>query len=503
MAKSLLPLRASLFPMGVMVRPDGHGVSGASADTVTDFISLLPDFNVSIQWVTDNAYIGLREKDGRYSGVLGQFANNESDAMLLTLPMSPDADLALMGPPTSSSPSVLVSLIDVKEYPDMILNQLFRFSADIVVLLLMAILSFAVVLKISVNRRFKERESRERQGNELQSSHQKVSLFRSAWHMISLMLKQAQQAPDSRLATRVLLVMTAIAVFFWYQMWENQMKTEMFVFDTRSTAQSVDDALRMNLTAILYSTDPSERQLEHMARRDPKSKMASLFRSARIVSSDLKERRELSSLLTRRDFIQKHVVIINSYVFDLAEEIICLLGPYKFLVAKDRIGDQLQGPWYNRLLRKDYQRLLDKRYVRAREFGIEGHTKRDVARMTRDLRKQSMPDLRQCVYRSLDSYLDEVSDEKPLVESVSVSGTRDVFRLLSSCLTAAIIVLVIERLIHRLNKRREMRRVTQAIVRETRKEQDKTENERKWNKLSDTLRQNPLPIPPSLRPQIQ
>lgn len=490
MAKSLLPLRVSLFRMGVFVSrgETDNEVEGVAAHTMTQLMSMFPEFNMSVCWVTDGTFFGIKD-EGKYTGVLGQFVANESDALLLTLPMSPEADVAVLGPPTSSSPSIIVSVTTVREFPDMILDQLFRFSADIVILLLTAITCFALVLRYSVNSRPSV------VGVSAQQTEKKrvpLSLFLSAWYMIVIMLKQGQEAPNSRIATRVLLILTAIGVFFWFQVWENQMKTEMFLLDASQTVQSVDDALRMNRTAVLYSTDPSQRLLQHIAHQDPGSQIAALFRKSRIVSySSQEDQQEIRKTLRNPDTMRQLVVIVNSFVFHVIEEMVCMMGPYEYLIGGDKIGDQLMGPWYNRLLGHGQRRPLDRRYVRIRESGMHAWFFDQIAVAAQTIRKESVQDFRACVYRSLNSYLEKVGQQKPPLDSVDVAAIADVFRLLLACLSVAAVVLLLEQLLHRIKRRKRVRP----------SRQESAGGEERWLQLSRTLKSRPLPLPLELAPQ--
>ena len=419
-----LPLRSSLFPMGVMVgRGDNDEVAGSGRHIIGNLYSYFPEFNISTKWVEDGWMFGIKV-NGSYTGVLSQFATNQSDAILITLPISPEADVVDLGPATGSSPSIMISVLMVKSFPDTILDQLFRFSTEIVILLLLAIACFALLLRKSERRICKV----------------KISLFRSAWHMISLMMLQGQEFPQSA-AARTLVLWTAIGTFFWHQIWTNEMQTEMLTYDTRQTAETVADVLRLDLTPVMFSTDPSERQLEYIARVDPNSDAAHLLERSVILTGA--DRSYVKYMAANKERMTKHVFVINGWVFSLLEEVACVVaGGAKFLVGKEKIGDQIQGPWFSRFLSPLYQQLLHKRFVMIRERGLEQKLRQECVDVARQMRVRNMPDFEACVYPSIESYLAQLNADR--VSPVIVSDVQGVFRLFSFGLLLALISLLME-----------------------------------------------------------
>lgn len=175
--KKKLSLRASIFQMQAMIlRGEGDQVEGACAPIVADVLHYIPESNVTPVWSDDGTLFGIK-RNGTYTGVLGQFAANASDVLLLPLPITPEADVAVMGPALSSSSSKMISLMIVSSFPNGIMKQLFRYSADTVILAIAAVLCFAFMFQKSENK----------------VSRIRVSLFRSMWHMICLMILRPQR----------------------------------------------------------------------------------------------------------------------------------------------------------------------------------------------------------------------------------------------------------------------------------------------------------------------
>ena len=187
---------------------DSHKIEGLFGPIFMEFDGYYSEFNRSYVWVMDNTLAGYRINN-TYTGVLRHLQMNLSDAMLIPSERSPEAEVSEFGEVLTTSPVVMIFPLTVSPYPDKILTQLFRFSTEIVFLLMIMTFVFALVLKKSEG---------------VRSSG--FGVLNGMWHMAQMMLNQVQVSPVTT-AGRLLVLWTMIGVFFWLLTWQNQMTMEM------------------------------------------------------------------------------------------------------------------------------------------------------------------------------------------------------------------------------------------------------------------------------------
>lgn len=142
-------LRIAVMLMGIMLREGDKGaLEGHAVNEFMDYVSYFKNFNTSFVWTRDGTYIGQRINNS-YTGIFGLLHDGEADVFLLPLPVTPESEAIEIGPVLIASPTIIASQLKFKEYPDMILTQLFRFSAEIVALLLITMYYFARTLSRS------------------------------------------------------------------------------------------------------------------------------------------------------------------------------------------------------------------------------------------------------------------------------------------------------------------------------------------------------------------
>jgi hypothetical protein len=259
MSSPAIPMRASIYPMGQLVSiGDERTIGGAFGPYFQEHHDYYSEFNRTYVWVTDNTLVGRKINATTFTGVLQQMQHNLSDACLLPNPRSPDTDVVEFGLFMTTSPVIFVSPLDIHSYPDKILTQLFRFSIDIVFLLLITMYVFARVLRKSEIR------------------HDSVQgVLDGIWHMIQMMVNQVQVSPVTH-AGRILVILTVTGVFFWLQLWQNQMKMEMIAFDTSSIIRNLDEAVAANRTLIMTKTEAATLEVEQKAFDYPDSSLGKL-----------------------------------------------------------------------------------------------------------------------------------------------------------------------------------------------------------------------------------
>ena len=186
------------------------------------------------------------KRNGTYTGVLGQIVANEGDVILLPLPALPIAEGVIeVSPALMSSGTAIVTVPRVRDDgEDEILNQLFHFKTEIVILLVVAVYCFAQIISMSED--------------QINSATKRIEkFFEGVWKMFETMLLQANLDPVS-LAGKVLFLLTTIGIMFWYILWENEMKSDMSTYDTSEIVKDIDDLINSNLCIKLSQSDPSQ-----------------------------------------------------------------------------------------------------------------------------------------------------------------------------------------------------------------------------------------------------
>jgi hypothetical protein len=140
-----------MTPMGAVISAgDEKTIAGSFGRLAQEYHEFYSEFNRTFVWVMDGTLTGKRVDHGSdgttFTGVLRDLQANYSDVMLVPMPRSPDPDIVEFGHPVDSYPVLMLSPLDVRQYPDQILTQLFRLSLDIMFLLILTMIVFAWVL---------------------------------------------------------------------------------------------------------------------------------------------------------------------------------------------------------------------------------------------------------------------------------------------------------------------------------------------------------------------
>ena len=445
------PLRIMIFPMGAMITADGvNGVAGFSGHSFREYCSYFSEFNHSFIWPNDGdlSLFGSK-KNGTYTGVLGQIVENKGDAFLLPLPVLPIADgIIEVGPALISSGTAIVTVPYARDDgEDEIVNQLFHFKTEIVILLVVAVYCFALIMSKT-----------ESQINS--ATKPTAKFFEGLWKMVEVMMQHDNFDPSS-LAGKLLFLLTTIGVMFWYILWENEMKSDMSTYDTSGIVQDIDDLVRSNLTIRMSSQDPSENLLASKARMDPQSKIAKLYRKIIFGNGDSMtgndgqdvQQRMMSQMeLAKPDNIKKMAFISTILILELFRSMVCLgVQEVSFLVITESYFDTPFCPWLNPRYPKEWKDILHRKFVIIREAGLAQYTWNEISKDSMEIEmlkevKRNMPEknaTRQCIFFNLASYVDSLEHSDFI--DLAVRHFKKAFRLLAGCCAVAIGVLILER----------------------------------------------------------
>jgi hypothetical protein len=307
MPSPLIPLRVSMHPMSTLVGVgDEKKIGGPFGPFFQEHHDYYNEFNKTYVWVLDGTLTGKRLNATTFTGVLRDLQANYSDVLLLPNPRSPDTDVVEFGLPMTSSPVVMISTLDIKQYPDQILTQLFRFSMDIVILLLITMYVFARVLRRT------------------EKSHDSVSgVLDGIWHIVQMMLNQVHVEPVTH-AGRILCVITVIGVFFWLQIWQNQMKMEMVAFDTSSVVQTIEEAVETNKTLAMTRTEAAYLEVEQRAKDYPWSPLGQLHKNVMYDGTGDQQALMKSLLKLTQEILNNVVIIVSEHLKGYMEGSLCV-----------------------------------------------------------------------------------------------------------------------------------------------------------------------------------
>ena len=439
-AKSLPPPRLAMFMVPPMVTSgDDDGFGGVLAPLLADMMSWVSGFNQSIVWTNDIYLVGERV-NGSYTGVMRLFASNETDLFVIPMPVSKEGDeVARFGPVLTAYGVIHVTAMFVKKFDTEILSQLFRFSIGTFCVLLLACLCFACVFSISGSRALDAgRETRRKRTNTqpTEATGQSVSWYQGAWAFAEMLLNQTQVSPET-LSQRQLVFLTSLGIFFWLQVWLNEMKTDLIGFDSSSVPQTFADVERLNRTAVLMHTDPAYKMVKEEADHAPDSLIGRLFKGAWHLSAEYTSQR-LDFVKPPQDVYETHVFMTSDFVFSFMSGFVCVTT-YDILIGSEVLVESLQAPWYNQWLSRDTRATLDRIFTRVREAALLPRF------MTKASDATPTEETLHCTYPSLESYIDmkmNAGTDSSIV--VTMSHTYTTFRLLSCCCLAACLLLWME-----------------------------------------------------------
>ena len=413
---------------------------GMFADVIIDYsLDLHRNFNYSVAWADGDpmAFTGIRINN-TYTGLLLQLYRNESDISAFPLPYCVEKGACQFGEVSAGMPTVMLSLLTVKEYPDLILNQLFRFTTEVVITLLLAIYLFGRILNRSEGKVSRRPTAR--------------SILECMWKMVEMLLNQTQVSPVS-LAGRILTLMTAIGVMFWMQIWLNEMKTEMVAYDTSEVVETLDDAIRLNKTGYFELTLPSIPTLVDYARRHSDTKIGYICKQGLIHNANAKEAdgsRIQGQVSIDLERFRSYVMFGSKVFMEQVKAMYCMsLGGGEILSVPIDVIEMLFGPWYSIHISKQLKKKLDELYVMLRENGFVAAALQKLQRKSNEMSKSltggdDSPNPGNCYYTSLKKKIEEISSGRTK-GPIGIKQMSDVFELLFFATISSFAVLWIER----------------------------------------------------------
>ena len=437
--------------MGAMIGSNGvNGVIGLSANTFMQFCTYFSEFNQSFVWPNyGDATLFGSKRNGTYTGVLGQIVANEGDVFLLPMPVSPIAEGVIeVGPALMSSGTAIVTVPQVRDDgEDEILNQLFHFKTEIVILLVVAVYCFAQIISMSED--------------QINSATKPIEKFlEGLWKVSEIMLLQANLDPVS-VAGKALFLLTMIGVMFWYILWGNEMKSDMSTYDTSGIVKDIDDLIKSNLSIKLSKEDPSESLMAAKARMDPESKVAKLYGKVNFImggDKDSSYRKNVEEFtmdqmeMVKPDNLKKSAYISTREILQLFRSIACLaVQEVSFLIITELDFDTPFSPWLNPRYPKEWKDMLYRKFVTIREGGLVHYIWNEISKDSMEVdmlkeMKRNMPEknaTRQCIFFNVASYMDSL--EHSDFTQLAVRHFKGAFILLCGCCTVALLVLILEK----------------------------------------------------------
>lgn len=360
---------------------------------------------------------------------------------MIPMPLTAEgAEVSNYGPMMKSTPTIFIQVLNVNPYSEEILNQLFRFSAEIFITLMAAIYCFARVLS-------KTEGGMDKQGSKA------VTLYEGIWGMIEMLINQTQISPVSS-AGRVLVFMTSLGVFFWSQIWVGEMKTDLTGYDISPVASSFDDLLHMQKAYIMASTDPCERLVEDQAISYPDSTLGQIWSKATIfrpqngsqTSGPNFDPTEVKKWIPKKDLAIHMTFITSEALFRFLDTVMCVWTPYQYMIGREKILENPQSPWYSKTLSQEYRRILDHRYTRMRESGLfEVFLQKIIDMIPQMVRQTVGPDVDlRCTFTTISQVIKKENDKIPLSVYLRMTQMHRTFALLAISLAAISTVLMLE-----------------------------------------------------------
>ena len=377
---------------------------------------------------------------------------------LFPLPVVPETEILEIGPALFSVPMVITSIMDVRVIPDSVLKQLFRFSEEIIVLLVVSVYALSFVLTRSERTRIVSQEEQ----TELRKADTKF--LGSLWYLLHLMALQANYDPKT-MPGKVLIVVTSIGVLFWYAIWGNLMTSDNVSYDTSRTINNLDDVFRLNTSLYMVSSDPAVRLLEIEAETNPKSIVGRMIYNYSYIlresdNTKIKEVDPQAEMQRIQDDINKlnDTVMMNKAVVSTQ----VLIDQFESLLCKFRDGNktkwdhQLQravdhrlpyapfSPWISRRLDPELRLKIFKGIRKVSESGliwnIYFEANAVVEQMLQIAKKGS------CIVKNAERYVQDLmmsSDDEGIF--VSIQRVYDVFVLYCACIVISVATFAIEK----------------------------------------------------------
>lgn len=425
-------------------------------------------------WVprSDKTMMGSRKPDGTYTGILKLLAEDvrlfaielpkfliilhqKVDMSLYPLPIVPENEVFDLGPSIVSFPVLISSVMDLRVNDDNVLKQLFRFSAEIVVLLVVSVYVLSFVLTKSE----KSRSTSIKEQKRLQETDTKF--LGSLWYMVQLISLQPNYEPKT-LPGKFLIVVTSIGVLFWYAIWGNLMTSDTVSYDASRLINNIDDIIRLNASMFMIGSDPAARMLELEAKYNPNSVIATLMNEYTTVQqqSDKMAKTPGGPMMAMRSeidklndtmFLNKGVITLSPMVYQF-ESFVCQyrsLNTTKWdhkiqVVGDPRLPYSPFSPWYGKKLDPLIAIRTTQSIRKVSESGLLMQIFKEanqIAEQVLEIHEKGA-----CIVHNADRYIQDLmisSDDVGIF--VSIERISDVFQLYCSCMLLCAIVFMIEK----------------------------------------------------------
>lgn len=377
------------------------------------------------------------------------------DASLYPLPIVPETEVFDLGPSIVSFPVLISSVMDLRVNDDNVLKQLFRFSAEIIVLLVVSVYVLSFVLTKSE----KSRTASIKEQKLLEKTDTKF--LGSLWYMVQLLSLQPNYEPK-KLPGKLLIVITSIGVLFWYAIWGNLMTSDTVSYDASQLINNIDDIIRLNASMFMIASDPAARMLELEAKYNPDSIVATLMNQYTTVvqQTDKMSKTPGGPMMAMRSEIEKlnDTMFLNkgainlSPVIDQFESFICQyrsLNPtkwnHKIQVASDpRLPYSPFSPWYGKKLDPIIAHKTTQAIRKVCESGLLMQIFKEANQIVEQVLE--IHEKGACIIRNADKYIQEIMmsvDEIGIF--VSLQRISDVFQLYCCCMVLCVIVFALEK----------------------------------------------------------
>lgn len=372
---------------------------------------------------------------------------------LYPLPVVPETEVYDLGPSIVSFPILISSVMDIRVNPDNVLKQLFRFSGEIIVLLVLSVYALSFLLTKTEKSRSLSIQEQER----LQKTDTKF--LGSLWYMVELMALQPNYEPKT-LPGKLLIVVTSIGVLFWYAIWGNLMTSDTVSYDASRTINNLDDIVRLNSSIYMVGSDPASRLLELESESDPESLIGIVMRHHVTVVKQEKKSPKRMDMMSMRGEVERlnDTVLLNKGVITLSpmvdqfESFLCQYRSgnqekwdHKLQVASDaRLPYSPFSPWYGKKINPAVAELTTKGIRTVSESGLLQEIYKKTTQITEEVLEISVKGA--CIVRNADRYIQDLMMSPDDVGIfVSVQRISDVFQLYCYCMVFCLFVFAIEK----------------------------------------------------------
>lgn len=373
---------------------------------------------------------------------------------LFPLPLVPETEVYDLGPNIVSFPIMISTVLDLRVNDDNVLKQLFRFSGEIIVLLVVSVYALSFLLTKTEKTRTVSLKEQEH----LQKTDTKF--LGSLWYMVELMALQPNYEPKT-LPGKLLIVVTSIGVLFWYAIWGNLMTSDTVSYDADRLVNNLDDIVRLNTSMYMIASDPGARVMELEAQYNPESIIGLVMREyTTVVKQSDQMAKSSGALMSMRSeiekmndtmFLNKGVMTLSPFV-DQFESFICQyrsFNPVKWnhklqVVTDSRLPYSPFSPWYNKKLDSKIARITDTAIRKVCESGLLQEIYKQanlIAEQVLQIQQKGA-----CIIHNGQKYVqDLMMSTDDIGIFVNIQRISDVFVLYCWCIVVCLVVFAVEK----------------------------------------------------------